>query len=212
MIWTLLAAAVGFLSAFVFSSLLDLARGAFVAAHTIVVAAFVATFVRVHGFSVRRQLERRWLAGVIGGLVVGFVLVRQVFSQPASAVPEGAALVGALAWYGVVYGAVDALLLSVIPVLSLYGMRTAEELSQSGARWQWGLLALAGSALVSAAYHMGFAEFRGASIASPVVGATIITLGYLLTGSPWASIVAHVLMHGAAVLRGMDTVVQLPPH
>lgn len=212
MTWTLLAAITGFLSAFLLSDLLGLTRGPFVAGHTVVVAVFVSAFVRAHGFSLRRQLERRWVAGLLGGLVFSALLIRQVVSQPSSPAPEGLALVGALAGYGIVYGVVDALLLSVIPVLSLYGMRSAEELKLPGARLNWGAIALAGSAVVSAAYHLGFAEFRSAAVLSAVLGNTLITLGYLLTGSPLTPIVAHVLMHVAAVVHGIDTVIQLPPH
>lgn len=212
MTWTFLAALVGFVTSFVLSSVLGLGRAVFVAGHAVVVMVFVAVFVHTHGFSLRRQFERRWVPGVIGGLLLGVLLVRQVVNQPGSTAPEGVGLAGALVWYGIVYGVVDALLLSVIPVLSLYGMRPAEEFQQPGARLNWGVIALAGSALVAAAYHLGFAEFRGASVLAPVIGNTIITLGYLLTGSPLAAVVAHVLMHAAAVLHGMDTVAQLPPH
>jgi hypothetical protein len=45
-----------------------------------------------------------------------------------------------------------------------------------------------------------------------VVGNAIITSSYLLTGSPLAAILFHVAMHVAAVLHGMETTLQLPPH
>jgi hypothetical protein len=46
----------------------------------------------------------------------------------------------------------------------------------------------------------------------PLIGNAIVTAGYLLTGSPLAAIISHVIMHGAAVVHGMETTVQLPPH
>jgi hypothetical protein len=46
----------------------------------------------------------------------------------------------------------------------------------------------------------------------PLFGNLIITLTYLLSGSPLAPIAAHVLMHSAAVLHGAATTSQLPPH
>jgi hypothetical protein len=40
----------------------------------------------------------------------------------------------------------------------------------------------------------------------------MVTAGYLLTGSPLAAVLAHVIMHGAAVVHGMEGTAQLPPH
>jgi len=45
-----------------------------------------------------------------------------------------------------------------------------------------------------------------------VVGNAIITSSYFLTGSPLAAILSHVAMHVTAVLHGMETTLQLPPH
>jgi hypothetical protein len=210
--WTLAAAAVGVLSSTVFSSLLQWPRHLFVAAHTTLTTLLCVVYVRAERISVVRQLQRRWKAGLIVGLFVGALIVRSVMEQPASPRPEGPGLVGALAWYGVVYGVVDALLLSVIPVLSIYGTQSAETMGDRGARFRWALMALLASAVVTALYHLGFAEYRGAQVLQPVLGNSIITLAYLLSGNPLAPILAHVMMHGAAVLHGPETTLQLPPH
>lgn len=45
-----------------------------------------------------------------------------------------------------------------------------------------------------------------------MVGNAIITSSYLLTRSPLAAILSHVAMRVAAVLHGMETTLQLPPH
>jgi hypothetical protein len=140
------------------------------------------------------------------------ILAYGVMAQPASPRPRGMALVGALAWLGVVYGALDALLLSVVPVLSVYGSRPPEQLRGWKGRVRWGGAALLASLAVTAAYHLGFPEFRGPTLVQPLIGNAVVTAGYLLTGSPLAAIVAHVIMHGAAVLQGMEGTVQLPPH
>jgi hypothetical protein len=162
--------------------------------------------------TIRTQLGRRWLPGLVVGLFVGALLARQVIGQPGSRRSSGLALTGDLAWFGVVYGTVDALLLTVLPVIALYGLRPPEELAQPRLRFRWALVALAGSAVVTAAYHAGFAEFQGPQLLQPVIGNLLITLAYLLSGSPVAAIVSHVAMHVAAVLHGMATTIQLPPH
>ena len=74
------------------------------------------------------------------------------------------------------------------------------------------MVALAASLVVTAAYHWGFAEFRGPAIGQPLIGNALITLSDLLTTNPVTPVTAHVAMHVAAVLHGMDTAVQLPPH
>ena len=210
--WLAAAALTGFAASYVLSSVLRLPRAGFVAGYTVFTAALCLVYVWREGVGARTQLRRRWVAGLIGGIVFGAVLVRQVLGQPASIRPEGAELLGQLTFYGVIYGVVDALLLSVLPVLALYGSRPAAELKGAGARLRWGVTALLGSALVAAAYHAGFDEFRGARLIQPIIGNTLITLSYLLTGSPLTPLLAHVAMHGAAVVHGAESTMQLPPH
>jgi hypothetical protein len=210
--WILAAGFLGFSTSAVCTSLLHFSRTAFIAAYGLVATPFFLAFVRAYGIDVATQLRRRWLAGVIGGLLIGAVLARTVFLQPASARPDGVALGAALAWEGTVYGTLDALLLSVLPVLCIYGSQPAETLREPLQRWKWGLTALAGSLFITALYHLGFAEFRGPSLVQPLIGNAIITASYLMTGNPIAALLSHVIMHGAAVVHGMAAAVQLPPH
>ena len=49
-------------------------------------------------------------------------------------------------------------------------------------------------------------------VVQPLIGNAMITVGYLLTSHPTTPIGVHVAMHIAAVLHGMETTVQLPPH
>lgn len=210
--WVLLAGLAGFLASAVFTSILHLGRPAFVGAYGLLAGLVLLAFVRAHGIDVITQVRRRWLAGIIGGLLVGGVLARTVALQPGSTSLEGAALGASLAWSGIVYGTIDALLLSGLPVLSIYGSRPPGTLREPVQRWRWGLAALAGSLAVTALYHLGFAEFRGPALLQPLIGNAIITASYLVTGNPLAPILSHVIMHGAAVLHGAATAVQLPPH
>ncbi len=210
--WVALAAVAGLASSGVLSGILGWPREAFVAGHLVVVALVWAAYARQAGTALGTQLRRRWAGGLVAGSAASAFLVRNVLAQPASAAPDGLALAGSLAWLGVAYGAADALLLTILPVLALYGSRPPESLRRPGPRLGWALLALAGSLAVTAAYHLGFPEFRGAALFAPLVGNAIMTLAYLASGSMLAPLGAHVVMHGAAVLHGIETTVQLPPH
>lgn len=210
--WVLLAALTGLAASGIFSGMLGWRRDRFVLGFLLLAVPFLAAFVRALGLDPGIQLRRRWRAGLVGGLLVGAFLVGGVLRQPGSAAPVGAGLGGALLWQGLVYGTLDALLLTIVPVIAVYGTRPPGSLGRSGARLGWGLAALAASLLVTAAYHAGFAEFRGSAMVQPLIGNAVVTLAYLLTGNPLAPWLAHVMMHGAAVLHGPATTVQLPPH
>jgi hypothetical protein len=210
--WVIGAGLLGFASSALLTSALHLPRDGFVAFHAVVVAVFAGVFVRSRGIDPATQLRRRWATGLVAGVLVGALLVWTVLRQPESARPGGVGLLWALAWDGALYGAVDAVLLTVIPVLAIYGARSAGQLGSQRARWRWGFAALLASIFITGAYHLGFAEFRGPALVAPLIGSTIITLSYLVTGSPVAPIISHMLMHAAAVVHGMATTVQLPPH
>lgn len=209
--WVALAAVAGFASAAFFAGGLGLDRDRFVAVHLVVVLLVAVGFARSAGIHPMVQLRRRWIPGVVGGIVVGALLARTVVSQPGSPAPEGLSLAAGLVWLGLVYGVADAVLLSVLPVLALYGLEAATA-GSAAARLRLGMIALAGSLVVTAAYHLGFPEYRGAGLSAPLVGNAVITAGYLATGSPIAPILSHVVMHLAAVLHGPATTSQLPPH
>ena len=209
--WPAVAAVTGFFTSAVFSSLLHWDRDAFVGAWLVVAGLTAAAWVTTGRWSPAVQLRRRWVSGLLVGIVAGALLAFTVTRQPASVAPGGAAAIGPLLWLGLVYGTVDAVMLNIIPVLSLYGAQPATELHGVG-RLRWAGLALLGSLAITALYHAGFAEFRGSAMLQPLVGNLIITLTYLLSGSPLAPIAAHVIMHAAAVLHGAATTSQLPPH
>jgi len=120
--------------------------------------------------------------------------------------------VWALIWLGLAYGTVDALLLTVMPALATWDAFNRLCLVSGPGRILAGAAALVASLFVTAAYHVGYAEFRGPQLLAPVFGNGIMTLGYLLTTNPVTAIGAHVTLHVASVLHGIDTTVTLPPH
>jgi hypothetical protein len=208
--WVVVAGAVGFAVSAVCSSVLRLPRGTFVLVHAIAVGALAALFTRGAGGQVAQSLRHRPVVALGIGILLGAVLMVGVISGPGGISPAGARLVTALGWYGLVYGGADALLLTVIPVAAVDGRWVSA--GSTGGRVLRGAAAFAASLLVTALYHAGFTEFRGAGLLQPLIGNALVTAGYLLTGNPATPLLSHVLMHAAAVIHGMEATSQLPPH
>lgn len=209
--WTLRLAVAGFAMSFLCAGVARLERGAVVAVYLAVVGTLLLAYVRSSAIPLRDNLIQRWRTGMISGLAVGALLTMNVMAQPASPRPSDLHLVWALSWLGVIYGIVDALLLNVMPVWIVYSGQ-AQDIDRRLLRLRRALMALGASLLVTAAYHLGYPEFRGPAVVQPLIGNALLTLGFLLTKSPAAAIVGHVIMHAAAVLHGMETTIQLPPH
>jgi hypothetical protein len=212
-LWVLAAGLVGFGLSAVFAGWLHLPRRLFILPYTLISGAFFYAFLRWNAIDPVDLVRRNWAWGLIGALAVGVFVVKNVLSQGRSAHARGWLLALDVLWLGVVYGLVDALLLSVVPVLAAW---------QSFARLGWtvswagkaafGISAILASLWVTAAYHFGYPEFRNPQLAKPVFGNGVMSLGYLLTGNPIAALFSHIAMHIAAVLHGPDTAAQLPPH
>jgi hypothetical protein len=197
----------------VFASRLHLSRDCFLVLYTVIIGAFLYGYQRWRRIDLRQHMGHRVVWGLIGAVLVSLVVVMGVVQQPSSPRPPGGALVFALLWAGVSYGTLDALLLTVMPVLAIQQMFAQLALRYHWwSRWLSALVALGASLFVTAAYHWGYTEFRGVAVIQPLIGNAIITLGYLLTLHPLTPVIAHVAMHVAAVLHGMETTVQLPPH
>ena len=206
------ACVIGFLVSFISTDLATLPRNWFVLVHLSVSGAFILAYARWGGFR-PRELLSRWKRGIAMGLVAAAISIAFVLSRPGSTSPEGLQSVGPVLWLGVVYGAVDALLLTVVPVDSIVSIARGRGWL---ARW-WGVpacgaAALAASVAVTICYHAGFPEFQGRHMLDPVIGNTIFTLSYIATLSPIAPVFSHSAMHVAAAVHAYQTSIPLPPH
>ena len=209
--WIAAAVFVGIASSATFSGWLQWDRTLFILPYMAIAGTFLAIFFREHGVGIA-ELGRAWPYGLAGAAVFGFFVVQNVVSQPASPPPQGIDLAWSLLLFGVLYGLVDALLLNVVPVLAVQGPGFWDKHPEPRRLVFFGIAGLLASVLVAGAYHVGFTEFRGAALVAPVLGNSLLALSYVLTRSPLAPIGAHIAMHVAGVLHGMESVVQLPPH
>ncbi len=209
--WLLAACAMGFLVPAVFSMILEWQRAIYLLPLTLIIGTFSAIYLRRFPISLK-DLFGTWTWGIVVFLIASVFLLTNVFGQPASPALEGPELIGAILWMGIVYGTLDGLFLNVLPVRMVrHGLKLNDDAPRAS-RLLRATVALSASLLVTAAYHLGYSEFQNTSLFFVLLGNAIITLTYLISGSPFAAILTHVVMHVGAVLHGMETTLQLPPH
>jgi hypothetical protein len=211
LLWLGAGAVLGFAIPALFSGVLELSRPWFVAIYLLIAGPFLATYARWSRLDVVALLRRNWQWGVLGAVVVGTVMVWGVLGWDSSSRPEGLRLIGDLLWLGIVYGVLDAVFLTVFPVIAVWQAFARYTEGWTG-KIAIGVVALLASLLVTTTYHLGYPEFRGTEVGDPVLGNGIMTLGYLLTANPITAIGGHIALHVASILHGVETSVSLPPH
>lgn len=207
--WILGAAALGFSVSAIFSGWLQLPRSVFLIFYSVFTAIFLFAFFKYNNLDFIDIVERNWPWGLIIGVLLSVFLVKNIYSQPASPGAEGLGFVLDMIWLGIVYGLIDALLLSVLPALAVWNM---DFNSGVAGKISCGILIMIASLFVTSAYHLGFKEYRGRNLISPTIGNGMMTLGYVISGNPLSATLSHMAMHIAGVARGPESVKQLPPH
>ncbi len=211
--WLAAGAILAFAVPAVLAGVFRLPREWLVLGYLAVIGSFLYAYARRYRVDVVEEARRRWAWGVAAAIPVAALGVRDIVGQPASAAPGGLELVFALLWFGVVYGALDALLLSVFPVYATW--RACASLGWTRGwtgRIGSALLALVASVLITVTYHAGYPEYRSPAIVGPVWGNAVQSLAYLASTNPLSAVLSHVTMHSAGVFQGMETIRQLPPH
>ena len=208
--WFGIAAVIGFAVPFIGSSVLELHHDVYLGLYFAAVLGLFAAYARATELDLRATLTRHRKLGAALGVLVGAALVRNVFADDATPRPDGAYYAFELIWRGGIYGAVDALLLTVLPCLVVY-----RALGGRLGSWRRRLAYFASSLLlvlaITAVYHLGFEQYREDGVGAPETGNTIISLPMLLSTNPIGSIADHAAMHVSAVAHSYETEVRLPP-
>jgi hypothetical protein len=213
LIWVPVAGVLGFAITAVTTWGLELSRSWMVAIYAPAAFALAAAYIVVNKIDLRATLLRHWRLGLGIGAVLGGLLVLTVQRQDASPRPEGWQLAWDVAWLGVVYGAADAILMNILPVMATWRVFSRRGWTESmRGKIGVGALAVVASIIVTVAVHAGYTEYQSAEMRQPMIGNTINTLAFVLSNNPFSSLISHVTMHIAAVFHGAETTVQLPPH
>lgn len=211
--WILSASFLGFAISAIFSGWLKFSRNIFLVPYLLLVTLFLLVF-----FTWDEQMNRElwfhnWYWGIAAALLAGVFLLKNIRSQPRSQHKRGIRLWKEIIWAGIAYGIMDGLFLNVFPVVAVRNVfSSAIESGGLEKEILTGLAGLLASLVITFFYHIGYSEFRNSSIFLVLLGNTIITLTFVLSGNPMAALACHAFMHVAAVVRGPETTLQLPPH
>jgi hypothetical protein len=197
----------------VFAGLLRIPRNIYLIPYIVLIGVLFYSYLRWSKINIGESIRYHWPWGVVGAIIAGFFASRTVLIQPSSPTPQGLELLFYLLWLGLAYGTMDALFLSVLPMSATWqAFSVLGWTNRWGGRIVAGVLALVASLLIIAVYHLGYPEFRGPQVGLIVVGVGIQSLLMLLTGNPMVVVLGHIAMHITAVLYGINSVSQLPPH
>jgi hypothetical protein len=212
-LWIIGAGSLGFAISAFFSDRQKLSRRVFLVPYLILVIVFLALFFLSNPIDYASFIAHNWYWGTAAALVVSFLMVRNVLSQPDSQTLRGRELVPDILWAGLAYGIVDGLFLNVMPAAAVFlALPDFFGLGGPTGRALTGILALAAASFVTLLYHLGYGEFRNRSMRMVLMGNAFITLVYIVSGNPIGAVLTHAAMHVAAVIRGPETTLQLPPH
>ena len=212
--WLAGAFALAFSVPFVLADVLEMNRDVYYGLYAGAVAGLFALWSRATGYDLVAALRRRWALAAVLGLAAAAVMVVTVLrTEDATARAEGAELVGALLWRGIVYGIADGLLLSVFPILAVFAAFAGGRLNdRRTGKLAIGFVALLASLAMTAVYHAGYSDFRSEKVTKPLTGDVIWSAPTLLTLNPIGAPIAHVGLHTAAVVHNPETDTFLPPH
>jgi hypothetical protein len=203
LLWFVAVATIAFLVSWFLTERMGFGRTSYVGALAVVTGAVTAGYLFWSGLGVEFWTND-WTWGLVGaGLTATFLtLLLSRMIVPSASHPKSVGL-AQVVWDAVVYGAAEGLLLSVLPVVIVWQAAMGQNVGAIGS----GALALAASLVVIVVHHLGYADFRGKKMRQALIGCVPLSLAYLLTGSPIAAMVAHMVLHYVAIRRGME----LPP-
>ncbi len=220
--WWMTLAALGvittaaFLVSWLCTEVLHLPRAVYLATLMILTGVLAYGYLAWSGTDGIAFISAHWGWGVLGAALSGLAGFAAVLAGarrrglPAPPRRRPVRAVGEMIWEGLLYGAAEGMLLSVLPVLAAW---------QTFALLGWtdtafgaigsGILAIVASAFVIWIHHLGYREFRGTpEIALPILGCGVLSVAYLLTRSPIAAMGGHILLHTGMEIRG----VPMPPY
>jgi hypothetical protein len=207
-LWLVALGVVSFAVSWVAANRLRMSRTPYIAVLTVVTVALSIGYVAWVGVDMWDVLTAQWGWGLIVAPLCGAFLIVGMTRLPSVRRLSGRPLGIGLLWEGVVYGIAEGVLLSALPVFMTWQMiYSLGWAGLAGAIVRWTLPILA-SIVVIVVHHLGYWEYRNRLLGPIALGCGLLSLGYLVTASPIAPTLGHVLGHTSGLLHGAE----LPPH
>ena len=210
--WFVGISAVAFVVPLVFSSWLELQHDVYYLVYFTVVVTLLGAYIRTNEINLTEVITSGWKLSIALGVASAAFVTWSVLARiDATPHPSGGYFAFEIGWRGIIYGVIDALLLSAFPGL------IARELMQRkvvGARGHigYGVLTLALVMIITATYHAGYKDLQNVpGIVQPEIGNSIISVPVIASANPAGSLLAHVSMHLAAVTHSYESKDRLPP-
>jgi hypothetical protein len=208
-VWLTVILGAGFLVSWLATDVGRLRRDPYILVLAIVTVGLTGGYLAWVDLGVLAVLGHHVIEGVMGGIVAGVVVARGIVRLPATAPETERGSTWAAVWQGGVYGVAEGILLSALPVLVVWN---AAQTSGWPDTWSGavasGALALLAGAVMITVHHLGYWDFRNRQLVPVVLGCSVLSLAFLLTGSLLAPVIGHVTMHVVGLRHG----VALPPH
>ena len=208
--WFGSGALLGFGTPFIFTSVLSINHDVYYGIYFAVVLGFLSAYVAVMRIDVAGLFRRNWRTSLVLGVISAAFLVGRVVSLDGTDGPSGGYAAFEVAWRGLAYGVVDALLLTAFPGVVALGLLKGR-IAGPARKVMFAALMLPMVLIATGAYHLGYEQFREDGIGNPELGNAIISVPMLATANPLGSIFAHASMHVAADVHVYETDVYLPP-
>jgi hypothetical protein len=212
--WLCGGAAAAFLVPYLLADRIGLQRDVYYGVYAAVAGGLFVGWSRDTGQSLRAMCARRWRVAIaLGLLAAGAMALIATRQEVGASHPGGIALVGSVAWRGVVYGAADGLLLSAFPILIVFAALKHSRLRRrAGGVIAVGVVAMIASLAMTGVYHAGYADFRSSKLGKPLTGDLVWSVPSLVTLNPIGAPIAHVGLHVSAIFHNYDSDLFLPPH
>ncbi|MGD8229931.1 MAG: hypothetical protein PVI20_19290 [Desulfobacteraceae bacterium] len=211
LVWIIYGALVGFGASFIFGDLIILPLDLYYLIYFGIILGFFMIYKRKTHLNVKAWFSKRIVWGITFGVIFGALMVQNALSRPETEKLTGVYLIWLIFWRGLVYGAVDGLLLFTFPWIvtwRAFGVET-QSLTKKIA---FGLLAWVFILVMTTTYHLGYSDFRSRKIMQPNIGSTIMSVPTLVSSNPVGSPIAHIALHITAVIHSPKTDLFLPPH
>lgn len=208
LLWLAGITAAAFTVAWLSGTRLRIRRPAYIPLLLTVTAGLTAGYIAWLGVGWTDVIAARWGWGLLAACIAPVLLAEPISHQPVTRHVHGRRLAWEFLWEGGVYGIAEGILLSALPPFVTWQMIHALGWGgTAGAIARWALPILSAAAVVLI-HHLGYWSCRNMILLPITLALSVLSVGFLLTGSWIAPALGHIFMHWEVTAHGTE----MPPH